>query len=254
MTQAEFDLLLSRLPTVEQDRIRRFRRGPEIVGHRNPDAKRSLIGQTMLRRHASTTLGIPFDAVPLQRTKEGKPYIPMSVARGYNANVSHAGDLVVFASEASDMIGVDVMPVELVPASSTDVEEFFGSMRGQFTSSEWGLIRSDSDPLRRFYIHWTLKEAYIKAIGIGLGLDLQTIAFEAGDSIRFWRDGKEVTTWAFHVGSIGTRHVVAVACGPFCDAAAGYRDVVVVGPEGVGQTVRSVVDVGGSLEEFDICL
>lgn len=41
----------------------------------------------------------------------------------------------------------------------------------------------DQGKLRRFYLHWSLKEAYVKAIGQGLGYDLRRISFVPGDWI-----------------------------------------------------------------------
>lgn len=35
--------------------------------------------------------------------------------------------------------------------------------------------------LRRFYLNWGLKEAYVKALGQGLGYDLRRVSFVAGD-------------------------------------------------------------------------
>lgn len=39
----------------------------------------------------------------------------------------------------------------------------------------------DAAKLQRFYLHWSLKEAYVKAIGQGLGYDLRRISFVPGD-------------------------------------------------------------------------
>ncbi|CAM9853442.1 unnamed protein product, partial [Ectocarpus fasciculatus] len=41
----------------------------------------------------------------------------------------------------------------------------------------------DTEKLRRFYLHWGLKEAYVKAIGQGLGYDLRRVSFLPGDWI-----------------------------------------------------------------------
>lgn len=39
--------------------------------------------------------------------------------------------------------------------------------------------------LRRFYLNWGLKEAYVKAVGQGLGYDLRRVSFVAGDWLNF---------------------------------------------------------------------
>ena len=59
-------------------------------------------------------------------------------------------------------------------------EEFFNLMRGQFTNYEWSNIRGPAEPQKQvdqFYLHWALKESYIKAVGIGLGFELQRAQF-----------------------------------------------------------------------------
>jgi 4'-phosphopantetheinyl transferase len=53
-------------------------------------------------------------------------------------------------------------------------------MRASFAPLEWTTIRSHATPaeqLRQFFIFWTLKESFIKNIGIGLGLDLERMEF-----------------------------------------------------------------------------
>ncbi|CAN0489199.1 unnamed protein product, partial [Ectocarpus sp. 8 AP-2014] len=42
------------------------------------------------------------------------------------------------------------------------------------------------EKLRRFYLHWGLKEAYVKAIGQGLGYDLRRVSFLPGDWVDCW--------------------------------------------------------------------
>lgn len=52
----------------------------------------------------------------------------------------------------------------------------------------------DKDKLRRFYLNWGLKEAYVKAIGQGLGYDLQRVSFVNGawlDCCSWAKDGND---------------------------------------------------------------
>jgi len=114
-----------------------------------------------------------------------------------------------------------------VPGGCRSAEEFFESFETSFTAFEWRIIRNgypgdncggpslhetssppssgngariskllaggDAGAFRRFYRLWALKEAYIKAHGLGLGIDLQSIEFrleavnqsnESNDSIK----------------------------------------------------------------------
>ena len=66
-----------------------------------------------------------------------------------------------------------------------------------------------------------MKESYIKAIGIGLGFNLQriefhpkTLALQQGvvtTDTEFYLDGKLDTTWAYHESKLDDLHFVCVA-------------------------------------------
>ena len=95
-------------------------------------------------------------------------------------------------------------------------------MRGQFTAGEWLVIKdSEKTPeqqLAAFFRNWTLKESFVKAVGTGLNLDLQTLDFkveaelrqgEVEDGTKLVRDGKE-TSWRFEESFLDSDHVVSV--------------------------------------------
>lgn len=199
-----------------------------------------------------------------RRTSEGKPHFDNE--QGWSGNVAHAGCLVGCSSARGWLNGLDVMPVELVPVPTsftarecdsrelwesaltvTELDEFLCYFTSYFTDVEWAWIRgvtgetahSAFETLKRFYRNWTLKESYIKAIGIGLGLDLQRAEFRipddaihvcspstdsngcgvAASSVRMYLDGELREEWLFycfdfpHVNSVG-----AVAFGPLVEA------------------------------------
>ncbi|KAJ9473389.1 hypothetical protein DIPPA_28153 [Diplonema papillatum] len=256
----EWSQLVDLLEPEEAARIAKFKRPGGVVGRLNPDAKSSLVGRLMLR---SLTLS---DEVlrPCcwRRTKEGKPFVaglPVS-RKGYNANVAHAGDYVTCVSSSHGLVGTDVMEIAVVPKrgalSSEAVEEFFDSLEDALTADEWAYVKggeaappSSSPPapevarLTRFYVLWTLKESFIKAVGIGLGYEPSRITFDvspwqAANSAELVAtasgalDKNPLEGWVFVVRLDGTEcphgeegaHVLATAVGPFSEATASFKE------------------------------
>jgi 4'-phosphopantetheinyl transferase len=110
-------------------------------------------------------------------------------------NISHSGDLVAVAL-AGDRVGIDV---EDFLAREADV----ASLHRYFAPCERASLLElpPQARRRRFFELWTLKEAYLKARGAGLGLSLGSFAFDLtaagaialafdsalGDSPERWR-------------------------------------------------------------------
>jgi 4'-phosphopantetheinyl transferase len=164
----------------------------------------------------------------LKRTKEGKHYFDRIDNARFNVNVSHAGDLVVGACHDRRLVGVDVMDLRY-PRNET-VEQYLHTMRSSFTRSEFDSIGSggtDDEKLRTFFALWTLKESYIKALGIGLGFELQRASFEinsAYTSAKITVDGVPQSQWSFQlIEDLHSKHIVAVALGPVAEATPNFR-------------------------------
>jgi 4'-phosphopantetheinyl transferase len=238
-SEEEWRKTLSLVETEEQQRIERFvrplRSGP-LRGRHNPDAKRSLVGRLLLRKLAHDVLGLAYEEIKFARTSEGKPYL-LSTANAlqsiqrfpcFNFNVSHHADWVVLASEPHALVGVDVMDQAQQPGGSV---EFFSNMRRCFTEFEWSnILRESSEDfqLKQFFVHWTLKESYIKAIGIGLGLELQRVEFTLDNqqnprSATMRLDGRLQNDWIFKIEFFAPRHIAATALGPSSEAVPSYR-------------------------------
>ena len=88
-------------------------------------------------------------------------------------------------SENVECLGVDIMRLQDPRFAENDskILEFFRIMKRQFTTEEWSQICSEnaklSDQAANFFRFWTLKESFVKAIGHGLGFNLQRLSFSA---------------------------------------------------------------------------
>ena len=187
-------------------------------------AKLSMAGRLMLRHWACMATGAGWRDVRFARTEKGRPYLlplPNSCDALGDVNVSHQGDWVVLAATPLAKIGVDVMKVEYKGGKS--ISEFFRLMRRQFTDAEWRAIQScgdESEQLFSFYRHWCLKEAVVKALGVGIGFNLQKVSFtisspcslhETTTNTTVTIDGCQDSRWRFEETKLDDAHCVVVA-------------------------------------------
>ncbi|XP_056139992.1 L-aminoadipate-semialdehyde dehydrogenase-phosphopantetheinyl transferase [Lampris incognitus] len=198
------------------------------------DAKSAMCGRLLLRRLVCERMEVPWSDIRLERSPRGKPYLakttPDSASAGsgewaWNFNLSHQGDFTVLAAQEGRQVGVDVMKTTM-PGSSS-VPEFFRIMTRQFTEYEWSVIQSsgsEHQQLAAFYRHWALKESFIKAIGTGLGFNLQRVEFHLSSELltegrvlrhtKMYLDEEEEEDWIFEESLLDAEHHVAVALGP----------------------------------------
>ncbi|KAF8633687.1 hypothetical protein AX15_001294 [Amanita polypyramis BW_CC] len=138
-------------------------------------------------------------------TEAGKPYIAHPTLQPLLAyNVAHDNALVVisFSPNAHNppaySLGIDVMKVHL-PRRDT-FATFIEAMTEVLTPLERRRVaggRSDSENLRRFFWTWTMKEAYTKAVGLGLGFNFRRVEYDAeASTLRI--DGKRALGWQFN--------------------------------------------------------
>ncbi|KAL4139542.1 hypothetical protein PRIC2_003037 [Phytophthora ramorum] len=220
----EWGRLLHQLSVHEQQQVMRFMFAK--------DQKLALGSRLLQRQLIHDLFGVSYGAVDIARTPENKPYWKRPTESPapplWNYNVSHHGTVVAIASAAHALVGVDVVQLTDRPRRKTSVEEFFRAFTDHFNPREWGYIRGtastesgDEDgQYTRFYRLWSLKEAYIKAVGIGLGFSLLRAEFVRVDSAfddqwELFLDGHRAGDWHFTSTQVNDAHLVSAAYGPF---------------------------------------
>lgn len=217
--RAELGRYRSLLSTDEREREGRF--------HFEADKERFAIGRALARLQLSRFLGGDPRAWPLVTNRYGRPELAEPVTPPLGFNVSHTPGLVACVVTGTADVGVDV---ELITRRLThDIAERF------FAPQEVADLRTrgEDEQARAFFDYWTLKEAYIKARGMGLALPLAHFAFclrpPAPPTISFDAEiDDDPATWQFAQSWPTPEHRLAVAVrrAPGCDLAVRIEAVI----------------------------
>jgi 4'-phosphopantetheinyl transferase len=160
-------MLVALLDSEERHRLSSYRR--------SSDAERFLVGVGVTRLVASKYLGSPAEELTIVRTcrecgqPHGKPSLVDQIGSDrLEFSVSHAGDVVGVAFTRGLPVGLDIAELR----SSIDVEEL-----APIVLSDRESLSGETTEAQRvsFLIHWTRKEAAVKAVGIGLQLPFSAI-------------------------------------------------------------------------------
>lgn len=106
----------------------------------------------------------------LRKGKHGKPFIESD--KNIKINLSHCNGLAVCAV-GKNTVGTDCERIRNVRD---------GVIRRAFTESEALEIKHSSNPSLTFTRLWTLKEAFVKAIGIGVSYPMKNSAFSLSEN------------------------------------------------------------------------
>ncbi|KAI9466750.1 hypothetical protein BJY52DRAFT_13133 [Lactarius psammicola] len=192
---------LNLLDSSSQERVRLF--------YHRADSCRCLIGR-LLPRVLLSEKGVSAENIQFAKTDAGKPYfVTPGVSPPIGYNISHDNELVAMAFAPGEhgppafRIGVDVMR-ERLPRGER-FTSFLRAVGDTLTQEEKRLLSGDDVPeneaITRFYLIWTIKEAYTKAIGLGLGFELQRIEYDVATK-TVTVDGMTATEWQFETSQV----------------------------------------------------
>lgn len=140
---------------------------------------RAVITKGLLRLLIGRYMNLNPGELEFSYNEFGKPFVYKD-NNGIQFNISHSEDMAVFAFTRSTEIGVDIEKVKVI-------DDMAGVMNLCFTEYEknWFKTINDDSRVETFYKIWTIKEAFIKAIGRGFSFEPVDIELtnETGDQI-----------------------------------------------------------------------
>ncbi|MCC7186623.1 MAG: 4'-phosphopantetheinyl transferase superfamily protein [Acidobacteria bacterium] len=205
------------LPDGERARFARFKH--------ERSAHEFLVGRLLVRQWLAALTGNRPNDWQFVEGFRGRPEIA-GPATSLRFNIAHSGGVVACILTDGREAGVDVEDLgrRLVepdlwhrycaPSEIADIE-----------------AQPQTDQHHRFLTYWTLKEAYLKARGLGIGVHLADIAFHvgAGDPTIHFHDSLAGTStdWAFGMTKVREQFLVSWATP---QAQADSRPMVVITP------------------------
>jgi len=152
---------------------------PELLALLAPDERRRaerfrvdegklrfIAAHAMLRCLLGERVGIPPQRIELVTGPRGKPALAAGGAAAPHFNLAHSGELAVVAL-ATRELGVDVEALRPFPRAERFAARFFASSEQQWLRAKPEAERGDAT-----LTLWTLKEAYLKAVGSGIAMPL----------------------------------------------------------------------------------
>ena len=124
-------------------------------------AERYVVTRSLVRAVLSERLSIAPRSILVSRTDTGKPVI----TEGIHFNVSHSGDLILLAVSEERAVGVDIERKRDVQRVDALMNRWLSpAERAEFAA----LCERGATPSEAFLRIWSLKEARLKALGVGI--------------------------------------------------------------------------------------
>ncbi|BFM05490.1 4'-phosphopantetheinyl transferase family protein [Halioxenophilus aromaticivorans] len=153
------------LPTLNAEDQVRFER------FRHVDASHQfLIGRSLLRHALSQALQQAPESFCFSQNKNGRPELAGS---SINFNVSHTEGLVAVTLAEAPLLGIDVESAQRSGSTLEIADRFFHPKETAAITAP----NQEAQQRENFFRFWTLKEAYVKALGDGLQRSLQSFYF-----------------------------------------------------------------------------
>jgi 4'-phosphopantetheinyl transferase len=201
ITREDLRAALSQLPAAEVERFHRYRHAGA--------ANQFLAGRLLLRQWLQALTGTAAAEFLLVEGERGRPAISHPPT-AWSFNLAHSGGLVACALSLMPEVGVDLEHLDRRPMAPDLFRRFC-------SPAEIADIERQPEAARaqRFLTFWTLKEAYLKARGLGIAVPLAEVEFSVDGptpeiTFRGTLEGTD-PGWAFALFQPTTRCLLSVA-------------------------------------------
>ena len=172
-----------------------------------------LVSHALMRGALSLTTEAEPAQFAFKTNAYGKPFVEAPAkSQTINFNLSHTEGLAAIAISANSEVGVDVENKHRQDMTQTLAEHFFAPEECQAVAQS-----SEHERPTKMLEFWTLKESYIKAVGQGLSIALDSFAFRLATAtqpaslMRLDGQGSDLDAWSFWQGQPTENHLMALA-------------------------------------------
>lgn len=175
-----YQLIMSKISVNSRDKVNQY------VNRK--DGYPTILAEILVRSIIYNKYGLTNDYIEYNFSKHNKPFI--GNLKDFHFNISHSEDWVILATSRFQ-IGVDIEKIRTIN---------FKISNRFFTNSEHSDLMST--PINRqlafFFELWTLKESYLKAIGKGLLIPLNSFEVRQNQDSKFqlFVQGKRNFIWS----------------------------------------------------------
>jgi 4'-phosphopantetheinyl transferase len=185
----------------EMERYRRF--------HFDKDRQSYLVSHALLRHALSQYLEIPASEWKFTEERDGKPYLLLSAGMpDISFNLTHTEGLSACIISLDRACGIDAENINRKSDHQAVAERMFAPQE---------LASLSGDARLNFYHYWTLREAYVKALGTGLSGSSKDFYFDIGiddmNAVVRHSDERQAETvsWLFRLYQPTSDHILSVS-------------------------------------------
>jgi 4'-phosphopantetheinyl transferase len=170
------------------------------------DREHFILCRGILRELLGRYLLVSGESIELSSARNGKPKLAEKVQNlDLRFNLSHSHGLAIFAFSIGMELGIDAEFIRDDIEAEEIAQRYFSSAEREELSR-----LKDENRSRGFFLCWTRKEAYVKALGKGLEIPLDSFSVTLTPGARARLTAEDASRWTLHSLKLGTDWVSAL--------------------------------------------